>query len=263
MLMTRCHTMKLWWLAVMLVVGCRPAPLKGVTSSLRFEVLTGDSNSETTPLLQFSTHWADDLDHPLTVNVVNDGRVALDVTWSELISPFSAELPARLEPGSTTLTVHLRSKVPGEVMQQLTVSALGVTPATLRLTGRLSPLPTCTPSGPCLVAHFDVIQGTCVETNAADGLSCDPATKCQLASTCQAGRCVGPATPCDDQDLCTVDICYPQTGCEHVPAPPCPGDGRCQVGVCHPLVGCQLAPATDGTRCGPSQSCTAADVCIA
>ncbi len=254
--------MRCGWLTVAVLMSCRPTPLENVTSSLRFEVPTGDSTTSPTPTLQFSTHWADGVAASLPVNVVNTGRVALNVTWSELVAPLSAELPATLEPGSTSITVHLTPTIAGTVSQQLTVSASGVAPAQLRLLARVVPIPTCTPSGPCVTARFDVSKGACVEDDVPDGVTCDPATRCQLASICQTGRCVGPAVPCDDQNLCTIDICYPETGCEHVPAPPCPGDGRCQVGQCDPVNGCQLAPAEDGTRCGLTQSCTAADVCI-
>jgi hypothetical protein len=236
--------------------------LNQVTSALRFERALGDTTGATITALAFPSAWADGLDHLATVNVVNDGPAVLDVTWSGLGDPLSATLPATLSPGETTLTLHLKAASVLTVSQRLVVSSPGVTAASLELSANVAAEPTCTPSGPCVSSTFDPSLGRCVEVPLEDGTLCEPGTKCQVASACQQGRCVGAVRNCDDQDRCTVDVCYPQTGCEHVPAPPCPGDGVCQVGVCDKALGCQLAPAPDGTGCGPTQTCITAQVCI-
>ena len=255
--------MKRFVLLLMVLVGCRPPALNQVTSSVRFEMALGDSSGRTITSLAIPPAWADGVDHVSTVDVVNDGVVALDVTWSALADPLSGEFPSTLQPGSTTLTLHLKATDVTTVSQQLTVSSVGLVPATLDLTARVLAEPPCTPSGPCVSSTFDSTLGHCVEAPLEDGTTCAPGTQCQVSSTCQQGRCVGAVRDCDDHDRCTVDVCYPQTGCEHVPAPPCPGDGVCQVGVCDPALGCQLTPAPDGTGCGPTQTCVTAQVCIA
>ncbi|GMU58530.1 MAG: hypothetical protein AMXMBFR34_02930 [Myxococcaceae bacterium] len=234
------------------LAGCNQDTLVGVQSRLRLEPSA----------LVFEPVWADGKTRSLTFVLHNDGKARLPVTWSALEAPFGAQLPSEVPPGPTSIPVAFTATTAGISSRWLTVSSEGLPSQRLGLEAAVNEVPACEASSPCAVATFDTEAGKCVETVAADGTACAPGTKCVTASTCQAGRCVGTPVDCDDRNLCTVDVCYPETGCENVPGPPCPGDGKCQLGVCHPTTGCGLAPAADGTSCGALNHCDAAEVCI-
>ncbi|MEW5740947.1 MAG: tenascin-X [Myxococcota bacterium] len=235
------------------LTGCTQDSVVGVQSRLRLEPAS----------LVFEPVWVDGKTRQQSFLLFNDGKTPLPVTWTALDAPFSAELPAVAPPGQTSITVSFTASAPGIFSRWLTVGSEGLVSQRLGLEATVNALPACEASSSCAVSTFDVELGRCVETSAADGTVCAPGTKCVTAATCQAGRCVGAPVNCDDQNLCTVDVCYPETGCENVPGPPCPGDGKCQLGVCHPATGCGLAPAADGTTCGTLNDCNAAEVCIA
>lgn len=246
-----------WRVQVSLVLllaatGCRPDDLSGITNALRFDPAS----------LLFPTAYADGTPQLHEATVVNDGRASIEVTWSVLKAPFAAVLPTTLPPGATAITLTWTPEVPGRYSQELVVSAEGLTPAALPVEGSARQLPVCTPSSPCVSARFDTAARGCVEEPVEDGTACDPGSKCLEAPRCEAGRCVGTAKACDDGNRCTIDVCYPLTGCEFLPAPPCPGDGLCMEGTCDPQSGCGLKPREDGASCGNTGSCVQAKVCI-
>lgn len=251
-------------LLLLLLTACHSESLVGVTSSLRFELVDPQTvlrNGSKTPSLVFPSVYAGASARASPVNVINEGRVPLEVSWSSLKDPFSASLPTRLEPGSTVLSIGCGILSPGPHRDQLKVTAVTGATASLDISAGAWSQSVCKGSS-CTTATFDADRGSCVETPLPDGQACDAETLCIDSPTCQSGRCVGTTRECDDGNACTVDVCHPQTGCEHLPPPPCPGDSICQVGVCHPKTGCGLAPAPDGTRCGPQQTCTQAQICI-
>ena len=239
-------------LLLAMVVSCKPNELNGVTNQLRFDP----------PGLRFETASADGITRSLEVNVVNDGRATLEVNWAGVAKPFAIALPATLPPGATLLTVDWTTQVAGRFSQLLKVSAEGLESAALAIDASANALPVCLPSSPCVTARFDLESQTCVQVPVEDGLGCDPGTLCMESARCEAGRCVGTAKSCADGNACTIDVCYPQTGCEFLPAPPCPGDGACMEGICDPEKGCGLKPREDGASCGRASSCTDVSVCI-
>ena len=232
--------------------ACKRDELNGVTNTLRFDPST----------LQFDAAYADGVTRRGEVTVVNDGRATVEVSWDGVSRPFAVDLPTRLPPGATTLIVEWTPEVPGHFSQLLEVSAKGMESPVLSIEASAREIPACVPSSPCLASRFDVTAQRCVEVPAADGLGCDPGTLCLVDARCEAGRCVGTARACADQNACTIDVCYPQTGCEFLPAPPCPGDGACMEGTCNPSTGCGLRPRGDGASCGRGVSCTEVSVCI-
>ena len=72
---------------------------------------------------------------------------------------------------------------------------------------------------------------------------------------------------CDDQNVCTQDLCNGADGsCEHTPID-CADANECTVDTCNPAVGCEYAAVADGTPCGggfgacQGGSCTAQFPC--
>ena len=261
------------WVCLLLVVaGCRE---QGLVSAM------GKVHLEPT-LLDFG-HLYPGQTAEAMLTVRNDGATPRALQWHDAIGATmqagtdgtitwrsndddeafaSSGLPASAPSGRTEFTVTF---APNHAGTFTTVLELDVDGSTQRsnFTGVAIDAPACPQPVSCHTATFDVQSGQCVESLEPDGTVCDTHSACMTSSTCQQGRCVGAVVSCDDQNACTVDICNAVTGCEHVPAPPCPGDGSCQVGVCDPASGCGFASASDGTACGPMQTCDAAQVCIA
>ncbi len=247
-------------MVVMMVAGCqcKPEGLKPVTASLRIvpqEVIFG-------PL------FPDQVERTAQVDLINDGRGTLPVRWSlpEAHFVFDA-LPEVIQPGTTKVTVRFTPTALGTFSGRLrglpeeSEVAVGVS---LRAT--VLEVPVCPPSNECMEARFDFVRRTCVESPKPEDTPCaSDGNLCVVNNRCAQGRCVGDAVTCQDDNACTVDVCYPLTGCEFLPAPPCPGDGACLAGVCDPESGCGLTPREDGVSCGStgeSNSCTSVKVCI-
>ena len=246
----------------LLLVACRSEPLAPATSSLRFELLEAQGTAMPTPVLTFPQAWADGPPVARQVKLLNVGTRTLEVAYTGPGAPFSGDFPQRVPPGETLLTVRFTPTDAGVLLGRLVASAPDVAPAGLEVQAVSQAVPGCASGDDCHLARFDPLDGGCVEEPLPDGTTCHPGTRCLTGASCQAGRCVGTPVRCDDGNACTVDVCSPETGCEHLPAPPCPGDGVCSVGQCRPDAGCGLGPAPDGTRCGPLQTCVTAQVCI-
>lgn len=260
--MTRMRTVARWAptgllgaLAALLALlgACRDdPPLTGARSLLRVSQ----------ELVTFPSSYPG-LERQMELRVVNAGRTTLDVEWTALAAPFSAEgLPTRLGPGEVPVRLRFRPEVTGATTATLTGRAPGGGQVSVVLQGEASPLPACPTPVACHRATFDLATEQCVETQDPDGTVCDPGNACLQDAVCVAGRCRGTERACDDGNACTTDVCNPLDGCTAVPAPPCPGDGACRVGTCDPKLGCGLAKAPDGTFCGPKRGCDEADVCL-
>lgn len=249
------HGVVIILLAMGLLAGCKKDDVAVVNSTLRFDP----------EIVEFDPAWPDGAPRERQITVVNESRATVDVEWSELLAPFTADLPGKLEAGSTTLTLRFSPTLPGSYSRRLQVRVHGSEAhADLGIAATAKEIPICSASSPCVSAHFDTSTEKCVEAPLDEGTVCDSGSKCLVNAHCSGGRCVGDARTCDDQNLCTIDVCYPLTGCEYLPAPPCPGDGACMEGVCRPETGCGLQPREDGSPCGGfTGSCTEANVCIA
>jgi cysteine-rich repeat protein len=144
----------------------------------------------------------------------------------------------------------------------------------------------CDDGNPCTDDACDAVDG-CVHTPADGGAACDDGNPCTTGDHCDAGLCVAAGIPdCDDDDVCTTDLCNPASGgCIHVlNQSPCDdgdictlGDhchlGDCQGGAaltcddgnpctddaCAPQSGCTFTP--NALPCNDGDPCTLADVC--
>jgi hypothetical protein len=120
------------------------------------------------------------------------------------------------------------------------------------------------------------IANTCGHTPAA-GSCDDDGNLCNGDRTCSGGVCQQPGPPvvCNDNDLCTVDTCNPNTGlCTFTPtAGCCTTAGQCGDGDACTLDSCNASNTCDHTAitcndndpcttdaCNPASGCTAAPI---
>lgn len=126
----------------------------------------------------------------------------------------------------------------------------------------------------------------CVHT--ANDAACDDLNPCTLGDHCSGGNCIGEAAiECDDDNVCTDDLCDLETGCKFVPnsapcndedacttadfcnlgeclggpALPCEDNNPCTDDSCDAEVGCQFVP--NAVECDDGNPCTVDDSCVA
>lgn len=58
--------------------------------------------------------------------------------------------------------------------------------------------------------------GACINEPINEGESCDIGSPCQSDAVCENGTCVGQPTDCEDNDVCTLDLCDEIDGCQHI-----------------------------------------------
>ena len=123
---------------------------------------------------------------------------------------------------------------------------------------------------PCTADACDKATGKCTAKPAADGSACSDGNGCTSGDACLAGTCTGKAVVCNDNDVCTVDLCAPLTGkCVFNGIPKCGkfcasdldcgGKDVCFQPLCVSTV-CQNKPLT-GTPCNDGKPCTTTDAC--
>ena len=141
----------------------------------------------------------------------------------------------------------------------------------------------CDDANPCTDDLCDQAVGCVHSANAA---ACSDNNTCTLNDQCQGGQCSGGGMlNCDDDELCTLDGCAPETGCTHTPlagpcddGDPCTGPDLCSGGTCsggpglncddgNPCTldtcgdfGCVHAIDDDGA-CDDGNACTLGDHC--
>jgi cysteine-rich repeat protein len=72
------------------------------------------------------------------------------------------------------------------------------------------------------------LNGDCCDDHCRYETTCDDHNACTTDDACNGTVCTGgPTTNCNDNDLCTRDICDPVDGCAHIaPAPLCRAAGK-------------------------------------
>ncbi len=117
---------------------------------------------------------------------------------------------------------------------------------------------------------------------------CDDGTVCTVGDQCVDSVCTGKAISCEDGQFCTVDSCDSVSGCRNLPgdASPCDDNNACTVGThcqdgackggtavncddgqpctvdaCDGKGGCTHSPLTDKTACDDGDPCTLIDAC--
>jgi hypothetical protein len=101
---------------------------------------------------------------------------------------------------------------------------------------RPGPIPKCEDGNPCTIDQCDDETGACSFELRRDLTPCDDDDICTLETVCRGGECQG-RPRCDDGDPCTANICDATTG------------------------DCQFRPLDDGAECDDGDPCTVATVC--
>jgi hypothetical protein len=131
---------------------------------------------------------------------------------------------------------------------------------TVHVTGESRAIPSCDDGNPCTDDAFDRAADRCVHSD-HEG-SCDDGNACTEDDQCSAGVCRGVAKTCNDDNVCTLDLCDPTSGCVFPPdGRQCDDQDPCTTDVCDPDDGCSHPDAPNGTACGDF-SCATAHVCI-
>jgi len=106
--------------------------------------------------------------------------------------------------------------------------------------------PTCDDNNPCTDDSCDPQTGGCTHTD--NTAACDDGDACTTGDACGGGTC-NPGTPinCDDSNVCTDDVCDPQSGaCLH-------GDNTAACDDGNPCTAGTPAPAERASRVGRSR----------
>lgn len=143
----------------------------------------------------------------------------------------------------------------------------------------------CQDNNPCTNDGCDGATGCLFTAN--DG-ACDDGNACTVGEVCLEGMCGGGSTlACDDENLCTNDVCDTKLGCTHLlndlpcndadicttgdhchlgdciggGALPCNDGNVCTDDQCDAVVGCQFipneGPCDDGSECTTGDHCQA------
>lgn len=119
----------------------------------------------------------------------------------------------------------------------------------------------CPDDNPCTDDLCDSTVG-CLHVPNAD--SCDDGSVCTQVDACVDGQCVGAQPlPCDDDNLCTNDLCDPIAGCVHTPNEiPCDDGDSCTINDRCLESQCAAQPIScdDGKAC-TNDSCDPIDGC--
>ena len=124
-------------------------------------------------------------------------------------------------------------------------------------------IPPCDDNNACTTDVFDPVTQSCSHTF-ADGTPCEPADKCVLNAICSQGVCLGEPKICDDNSMCTRDLCRQTDGeCIFLPNEVACDDGNpCTEDICL-AEGCQYEQLPSGTPCDDMDECTSLDACFA
>lgn len=164
--------------------------------------------------------------------------------------------------GSEEIVVTFRPLVAGprEAKLLFNSDATG-DPVEVLLVAEAIPPPDCEDGNGCTEDTFNLETGQC--EHVAARLPCDDFNACTTNDTCIDGVCLGESKSCDDEDVCTDDLCDPQSGCENLLTAACNDGNPCTADACDALGGCTNENLPNGTPCDDLEQCTIADICIA
>lgn len=166
---------------------------------------------------------------------------------------------------SDVLLLEGRPMELGEHTATLIITSDDADAPTLRIPIRLRgvEVPPCDDGNDCTDDWFDTELNDC-RHSFADGTACTPADKCVLNAVCAQGVCLGEPKLCDDQSMCTRDLCRQTDGeCIHLEDEEiCDDHNPCTADSCAPD-GCEHVALPSGSPCDDGDQCTTQDACFA
>ncbi|MFC1612010.1 hypothetical protein ACFL6C_13695, partial [Myxococcota bacterium] len=215
---------------------------------------------EVDPRVGFGTGYVgDELDTRFGIHSLGTGRVRitaiqanspdLELIWDDRKAD-TRGMP--VGPGSTLeVLVKWRPTTPGAHQSEIVVltDVKDAEQWVVHTLGWAKAIPSCDDGNPCTTDRFDRDTERCVRSN--NSLACDDNNACTRDDACFDGDCRGVAVRCDDDDVCTWNLCDPAMGCTFPPDPTiCEDNDPCTSNICDPEDGCSFPDAPTGTPCG-------------
>src|SRR5207249_1693235 len=121
--------------------------------------------------------------------------------------------------GELPIAVVWTASTAGDLRTTVTVTTdvEGAETWVVEVNGHADPIPTCDDGNVCTSDAFDRQHEICLHEN--NEASCNDGSACTRDDRCSDGACRGFPIFCDDQNMCTRDLCDPATGCVFVPDP--------------------------------------------
>jgi hypothetical protein len=109
---------------------------------------------------------------------------------------------------------------------------------------------------PCQEALCIPADGSCSIKDKQAGAPCLPVAKCEAATVCEDGQCIGKPLDCDDGNDCTLELCDTLVGCIYVAQ---------NTGACSDGNSCTIGDSCKGGKCIAEQpkSCDDTNNCTA
>jgi hypothetical protein len=226
---------------------------------------------EADALVDFGTVWEGDLAvATFGVRATGDGHVFVRAIASD-----NPELMARwndgrdddrgtpIGPGTELEVEMLWEATAAEMLSSLVAvetSVPGKEILLVQTSGTARELPNCDDQNPCTDDRFNRDTESCEHGNSSG--PCNDGNECTVLDTCYEGACRGIARACNDDNVCTQNLCDPTVGCVYPPNGLLCDDGDpCTKDICDKEDGCSHPDADDGTPCGMF-SCAEAHVCF-
>jgi hypothetical protein len=204
----------------------------------------------------------------ITVRNAGDAPLTVSAMQIDLSSLFAFEgnhsliLAART---SEARSITMKPEALGDFEATLRISSDDIDrpELTVKLRAKGVEPPPCDDGNVCTSDAFDTGTASCVH-EFADGTACQPADRCIVGAICSQGVCLGSAKVCQDDSICTRDLCRQIDGeCVYISdEDACDDDNPCTADGCD-LNGCFHEPVPSGSPCDDNDACTSGDACFA
>ncbi|MBX2812605.1 MAG: hypothetical protein KTR25_12375 [Myxococcales bacterium] len=131
----------------------------------------------------------------------------------------------------------------------------------LELIAETTATPDCEDGSGCTEDRFDPTLQRCIHE--ARPFLCNDFNACTEEDQCADGICLGVSRNCDDNNVCTDDLCNSREGCVHTLRADCDDANPCTIDSCDPQEGCKhsQAPALSPCVIEGVEQCVAAAFC--
>src|SRR5690349_1886046 len=196
-----------------------PARLIGVLACLA-AASCGDSSQLTGTFIAVSApeqvqlgeaYVGDRVVHTLELRATGTGHTTVSAVGSDHADLTQApSAPFTIVSSGTPVEITWQVRSPGHLQATLTFQVEDEM-WTVEVRGQARELPNCDDDNACTDDSFDRAAARC--RHAEHERECDDGSACTNADRCHAGQCLGQAVQCNDNDVCTLDLCDPADGC--------------------------------------------------